>query len=151
MFKSQVKIAKDRNLPIVIHCRGNQDVSNECLSILTGTLPREHLVHRHCFCGNTVEYKQWKEDLPQCKFGISPLIFREDKYPHLRETICDMDLNDIVLESDSPYLQDENGNTALPTVIREIARRLAILHGKTTDEIAAITATNARQLYRLQH
>ena len=38
-FKLQTKMARDKNLPIIIHCRGNKDVSKECLSILTGNLP----------------------------------------------------------------------------------------------------------------
>jgi len=148
-FKLQIKMARDKNLPIIIHCRGNKDISKECLSILTGNLPKEHPVHRHCFNGTHHEYRQWKKALPFCKFGVSPFIFNEDRYPHLRETLCEMDLKDLILESDAPYLQGENGKTALPTVVREVARKLATLHSKTTDQVADITSETARQLYRL--
>lgn len=150
VFQSQIELARTSDLPLIIHCRGNPDTSKECLKLISNTLQENHPVHRHCFNGTIEEYNEWKKDLPQCKFGISPMILNQTQYPQLRETISEMDLNDLLLESDSPYLKDENQNIALPTIIREIARKIAIIHGKTTDEIAAITSSNAKQLYRLE-
>ena len=82
-------------------------------------------------------------------FGVSPFILNEDRYPHLSETLREMELKDLILESDASYLQGENGGTALPTVVREIARKLATLHSKTTDQVDDITSETTRQLYRL--
>lgn len=141
-------MARDKKFLIIIHC-GNKDVSKECLSILTGNFPKKHPVHRNCFNGTHHEYRQWKNALPFCKFGVSPFILNEDRYPHLRESLRKMDLKDLILESDASYLQGENGETALPTVVREIARKLATLHSKTTDQVADITSETTRQLYRL--
>jgi len=147
VFKKQLEIAVTKKLTVVVHCRGKPELSDKCLSILTEILPSNHLVDRHCFNGTYQEYCKWKEALPSCKFGISPCVFQESRYPHLRETIVKMKVEDLVLESDAPYLPGKDGERGLQTVIRDIARRIAILHDETTDSVAKVTSKTSKALY----
>lgn len=148
-FRAQVRIAKDINLPIVIHCRGNEDVTNQCLSTLTDILPKDHPVHRHCFTGNYKEYRRWKKALPACLFGIAPSFLQEHRLPHLQEVLGKINLPDMVLESDAPYFYSSNGTREVPTVVRDIARRVAVTHNCTLEYVAEITSANTRRLYGL--
>lgn len=149
VFQQQLQLAKSTKLPVVIHCRGNEEMNNRCLTTLEKTLDRNHHIHRHCFTENFETYRKWKKAFPDCKFGVSPLLFRTDRCPDLRETIAGMDLRDIIIETDAPFLSRERRRKGSPELVPEIAISLASLFNRPLEDIARVTTSNAMELYRL--
>ncbi|XP_063399041.1 uncharacterized metal-dependent hydrolase YabD-like [Mytilus trossulus] len=146
----QAKIAQQKRLPVVIHCRGNYDTSNECLRCLTDNLPADHHIHRHCFNGSYAEYIKWKIAFPEVKFGISPFLLNEIKYPQFRVLVCKMELRDLLLETDAPYLPGADGSTGSPLLVKDLAEKIANPHNVSTEEVARITTDNAKKLYKIK-
>ena len=59
-FEKQIVLAVKKNLPLVIHCRGDKRLDEQCLNSLTCILPRDFKIHRHCFNGKPDTYNKWK-------------------------------------------------------------------------------------------
>jgi TatD DNase family protein len=60
-------------------------------------------------------------------------------------------LDRLLVETDSPYLAPvpHRGKRNEPANVAHVAAKLADLHGIDADEVARITAENARKLFRL--
>jgi TatD DNase family protein len=73
------------------------------------------------------------------------------KNNELRETIKTLDLKNLVLETDAPFLppQSIRGKPNHPAQIATIAHFLADLRGIPFEELATQTTTNARRLFNL--
>ena len=106
-FKKQIILAIDKNLPLVIHCRGDDRTDELCLNTLAKLVSPTHRIHRHCFNGSVSHYTRWKSTFKNCKFGISPFLLKNKKYPEYRSLICEMNLQDLIMETDAPYIYPE--------------------------------------------
>ena len=73
------------------------------------------------------------------------------KNVELRQLAATVPLERLLVETDSPYLapQPNRGKRNEPAFVRYTAECLAEAHGKSLDELAAITTDNARRLFRL--
>ncbi|XP_063447120.1 3'-5' ssDNA/RNA exonuclease TatD-like [Mytilus trossulus] len=149
VLRVQLELARDYKLPVVIHCRG-KNITARCLDIMSEILDRDHGVHWHCFSQDKRTYENIKRCFPNTKFGISPLLLMEDTYPQLRSQVCEMSLEDIILESDAPYLHPKNYEDSSPILIRSIIQKLSIMFNIPGREIADITTRNAQQLYKFE-
>jgi Tat protein secretion system quality control protein TatD with DNase activity len=59
----------------------------------------------HQFDGNVHNYHNIKQEFPNTKFGISPFLLMDEQHSDFRTKVCEMDLQDILMESDVfPYL-----------------------------------------------
>lgn len=149
-LEKQLEIAKEVKLPVVIHCRGDTRTEENCLNCLTNILPKTHKIHRHCFNGDDSSYSKWKSAFPNCKFGISPFLIMNEKYPDLRAVVCSMKLEDIILETDAPYIHQPSESFGSPMLIQDILSALySMFPAYSTDEIANITTKNCLQLYNI--
>ncbi|XP_063442890.1 putative deoxyribonuclease TATDN2 [Mytilus trossulus] len=154
VLDSQLQLAKAKQLPVVIHCRGlsgEDSTDDRCLDVMRKVLEKDHRIHRHCFGGNIGMYRKWKSYFPNCKFGISPFLLMEEKYPDIRSTVCNMDINDIIIETDAPYLSNKGGRTGCPSMTYDIAQKLANLFNVSLMEVACVTTSNALKLYNIKH
>lgn len=149
IFEAQLKVAKKRNLPVVIHCRGDQRIQSLCLDILCNNLSTDHAIHWHCFNSSLEDYKIKKLAFKNSKFGISPFLLMDNKYPDFRSTVCNMELSDILLETDSPYLSPSKRVPATPLLLQEILWKMATMFNTTQEEIAQTTTVNVKRLYRI--
>lgn len=143
VFREQLAIAREVDLPVVVHMR---DAENEILEVLTGELELPVLLF-HSFDG-TATLTNWVLE-HGAYIGVGGLATRSKAAP-LRVQIARVPLNRIVLETDSPYLVP-NGfkhrrNT--PEAIPWIARMIAELHGSDLARIARETTHNAETLFR---
>ena len=120
-----------------------------CLNTLVRLLPKHFKLHRHCFNGDEMMYRKWKTSFPNCKFGISPFILNDQKYPKYRSLVCNMKLKDIVLETDAPYLHSEFEDFGSPLMIKDICEKLANIFLCSVEEIANITTKNATDVYSI--
>ncbi len=141
-FKRQINWAKELKLPIVIHCRDSFD---EIFSVLEeeqdGTL-RGVL---HCFTGT-------EEQARKCialglMIGLGGVL--TFKNSGLDRAVQNIDLDYIVLETDSPYLAPtpHRGKRNESSYLHLVAEKLASIKDCSVEEIAERTTENSKQLF----
>jgi TatD DNase family protein len=143
-FNTQVGWAKERNLPIVIHTRNS---INETLALLSPLQDGSLSGVFHCF-GDGLEQAGAITDLG-FKLGLGGV--STFKNGGMDKVIPSLDMADIILETDCPYLAPvpHRGKRNEPAYTSLVARRIAELKGLSLSEVDEITSNNARQLFRL--
>lgn len=141
IFIKQIELAEKYDLPIVIHSRESiQDVYD---------ILKEHHARGviHCFSGS-LEMAKLFIDLG-FYLGIGGVLtFKNSK---LKEVVQELSLDNIVLETDSPYLAPEpyRGHTNYPQNIKIIAQALRKIKEVTLDEVSEKTTNNVHKIYNL--
>jgi len=144
-FRFQVKLAKEYNLPIVIHSR---DSFNELFNILDDIHTPELKGVFHCFTGSEEQAHKIVNDYG-FKLGIGGVL--TFKNSGLSEQIKNIDLKHLILETDAPYLAPtpHRGKRNQPAYIPLIAKKLAETKGISIEKVAEITTANAEELFNL--
>ena len=142
LFKKQIELAKRVNLPIVIHSR---DAFQDTYDILKET---NHYGDIHCFSGNLENAKMYIN--LGYYLGIGGVL--TFKNTNLKETIKEIPLDRILLETDSPYLAPtpHRGEQNEPSYIPLIANEMSQILKKDIKEIEKITTENANNLFNLK-
>ena len=146
VFRRQLKQARAAKLPVVIHCR---DAWDDCLAILDEDWRASGLGGIfHCFTGTLAEARSGID------MGFLVSFAANVTYPkmqHLRDVARELPLKVILTETDSPFLppQGRRGKRNEPAFVVEVAQALANVRNLAPDEVAATTAANFRQLFRL--
>lgn len=142
-FRTQIKWAKELNIPIVIHSRKS---TWEAIEIV-----REEKDERlngifHCF-GDDVTAARAIIDL-DFYLGIGGVL--TFKKSGLDKTMKEIDLAHVVLETDAPYLAPTpyRGKRNESAYIRLIAQKLADVKGVSLEEVAKITTQNAQNIFK---
>lgn len=141
LFWAQLELAKERDLPVVIH---NRAADEDCLAILRESKPRGVM---HCFSGDeNFAFACLEIGLHLSFTGI--LTFKNASA--LREVAKKVPLDKIMLETDAPYLAPvpHRGKRNEPAFVPHIAEMLAQLKGVTVEEVARVTTANADRLFR---
>lgn len=143
VFAEQVKWAKELKLPIAIHAREAFDEIFEVLDELND----EHLTGVfHCFTGN-IEQAQHILNYEGFKLGIGGVLtYKKSNLPQVLSTI---DLKNIILETDSPYLSPVpfRGKRNESSFILHVAEKLSDVYQLPLEVIATETSKNALQLF----
>lgn len=141
-FRTQIDKAKELGLPIVIHCR---EAFNEVYEILLEAKDDRLRGVFHCFTG-TVDQANLITDLG-FYLGIGGVVTYKNS--GLDKVVAALDLKDIVLETDSPYLTPVpfRGKPNESSYLIYVARKVAELHGIEVEEVAQITTENADKLF----
>ena len=102
----------------------------------------------HCFTGDVGDAKKIT-DLENFYFGIGGVL--TFKNSGLENTIKEIDIEYLILETDSPYLTPApfRGKRNESKYIINIAEKLAEVKGVSLDKIAEITNKNASNLFKL--
>ncbi len=144
-FETQINWAKKYNLPIVIHARDSFDEIFEVLNRLNDENLRGVF---HCFTG---DLNQAKKVLSYggFKLGIGGVV--TFKKSGLDEVLKNISLENIILETDSPYLAPVpyRGKRNESSYIPLIAEKLSSIYGVSEQEIASVTTLNAINLFEL--
>lgn len=145
-FRRQIELAKRRDLPFIVHCREAEPDVVSVLREVAGAGQLKGIMHS--FCGGRATLDAALELGLHISFA-GMLTFK--KNAELRELAKTVPLDRLLVETDSPYLapQPQRGKRNEPAFVRYTAECLAELHGKTLDEMAAITTANARRLFGL--
>lgn len=141
VFRRQLSLAEKLNLPVVIHTR---DAIQETYEIL-----KEYKVHgvMHCFSGS-IEMAKKFIDLGFC-LGIGGVVtFKNSK---LYQVIEAVNLKNILLETDSPYMAPVpvRGSVNESSNIPYIAKRVAEIKKISVTEVAKTTTKNALLMFDL--
>ena len=143
-FKYQIKLAKQYNLPIVIHCR---EAFDEIFEILEEVKDDKLFGIFHCFTG-TFEQAQ-KAISYNMKLGIGGVVtFKNGK---IDQFIDQIDLKHIVLETDAPYLSPTpfRGKRNESSYIINVLNKLSELYDLPKEEIAKITTENSIDVFKI--
>lgn len=143
-FRTQIRWAKEYNLPIVIHSR---DATNECIEIVAEEKTDNLRGVFHCF-GDSLETAQKIIDLG-FYVGIGGVL--TFKKAGLDIVAKDIPLDKIILETDAPYLAPVpyRGKRNESSYIALVAQKLAEVKDITIKEVANVTSNNALRLYAL--
>ena len=143
-FLYQINLAKKYNLPIVIHARESFD---EIFKILDKEIDNNLTGVFHAFTGNEEQAKKILEW--NFKIGIGGIV--TFKNSGLDQVVNNIDINHIVLETDSPYLAPvpKRGKRNESAYLKYIANKIAEIKNISVEEAAEITTSNAKQLFKL--
>ncbi|MDG1426531.1 MAG: TatD family hydrolase [Flavobacteriales bacterium] len=144
-FIHQIKLAKKYQIPIAIHVREAFDEAIEIVESLNDNTLRGVF---HCFTGSIVEAKR-VIDLKDFYLGIGGVI--TFKNSGLDQTIKEISLKNLILETDSPYLAPVpfRGKRNESKYLTKIAEKIAEIKNMTIKEIAEITTANAKKLFHI--
>lgn len=142
-FREQIKWAKEKELPIVIHCR---EAFDEILSILDEVNDESLQGIFHCFTG-TVEQGRQILDYGGFKLGIGGVV--TFKNSGLDKVVKELGIDDLVLETDAPYLAPApyRGKRNESAYVKEVALKLADIFKISLEEVAKVTTKNAKEIF----
>lgn len=141
-FIQQVKYAIDKGIPFIIHAR---DSFEEVFQALESIGESKFKGVFHAFTG-TKEYADRAIDMGLL-LGIGGIV--TFKNGGLAEVVSEIDLNHLVLETDSPYLAPtpHRGKRNESSYVRLVAEKIAELKACTVQEVAKITTHNAQSIF----
>ncbi|MES1220039.1 MAG: TatD family hydrolase [Bacteroidota bacterium] len=144
VFNEQIAWALHYDIPIVIHSRNSID---ECIQVVSSHQNGKLKGVFHCFSGNVDQAQQIIE--LGFYLGIGGVL--TFKNSGLDVVIKDIDLKNLVLETDAPYLAPVpfRGKRNECSYIKYVAQKLAELKNIDVQEVAGITTANAEKLFRL--
>ena len=145
-FIKQIELAIKYNLPIVIHSR---DAAEDTLEILK-KYPNIKM-DMHCYGYSLEVAKQLLKINPHMKFGIGGVLtFKNSK--KLKEVVEYLDMSNILLETDSPFLAPEplRGTKNEPANTKYVAEYIANMKNISLEEVKKITTTNAISQFDLK-
>jgi TatD DNase family protein len=144
VFRVQIRLARERDLPVVIHTR---EADEDTIAILREEGGAEVRGVLHCFTG-TATLAAAGLDLG---FYISLAgIITFPKAAALREAIADVPLDRLLTETDSPFLAPvpHRGKRNEPAYLSRVVATLAELRGLAAADLATQTAANFHALFR---
>jgi TatD DNase family protein len=145
-FRRQLRMARERGLPISIHTR---EAEADTLAILDEEWKDSGIGGViHCFTG-TREFAEQAIERGFCISFSGVVTFK--KAGDLRETALRIPIERLLIETDSPFLAPApyRGRRNEPAYVVETARALAELRGATPEEIGRATSENFKRLFKL--
>lgn len=144
-FKKQIEWAKKLELPIVIHCR---EAFDEILSILDEVNDEQLSGIFHCFTGS-LEQANHILNYGDFKMGIGGVV--TFKNSGLDKVVEQLNLKDLVLETDAPYLAPVpfRGKRNESAYVSRVAEKLAEIFQLPLAKIAQQTTVNALEIFKI--
>ena len=143
IFISQIKLAIELNLPLIIHIR---DANEDSLRILKEYEDKLVGGVLHCFNASPILL----ELSSKFYYGIGGVLtFKNAK--KLVEILPKIPLNRLLIETDAPYLTPEphRGKRNEPAFTTFVADKMSDILGMSRDEIEGLTTQNAIRLFRI--
>jgi TatD DNase family protein len=160
VFRAQLDLAAELELPVVIHLREKDDAADgpcfeDAMSILeewvAGLGVDKEALRKspgvlHSFSGSLATAQQ-AIDLNFCIGITGPVTFKNAQ--RKQEMVAGLPLEHLLIETDAPYLapHPHRGKRNEPAFVSEIADKIAQLQSRSREEVAAITTSNAARLF----
>jgi TatD DNase family protein len=144
-FRTQIKWAKELKLPIVIHAR---DSFREIFNVVDKEKDENLTGVFHSFSGTYGEAQHIIE--LGFKIGINGIV--TFKNSSLDDVVKQIDINHLVLETDSPFLSPEpkRGKRNESSHVLYIAEKIARIKELSVEEVGEITTENAKTLFNIK-
>lgn len=141
----QIRLARELNLPVVIHSR---EADSDTLDILRAEGAHETGGVFHCFSGN-MDFAKQALDLGFYLSFTGVVTF--PKAEALREVVKKIPIEKMLVETDCPYLAPAPNRSKRnePAFVAATAAEIARVKGLSVDDVARITTLNARDLFGL--
>jgi TatD DNase family protein len=142
-FRAQIELALENNLAIVVHTR---DAREETLDVLYEYRTNISRGIIHCFS----EDLSFALEAINMNFAIGiGGIITYPKNNDLRHIVSEVDLHNIVLETDAPFLPPQiiRGKQNHPKYIKTVAEYIAHLLGQSYETVAQITTQTACKIF----
>jgi TatD DNase family protein len=145
VFRKQIQLARELQLPIIIHDR---DAHQDIVDILREEKADEVGGIMHCFSGSLEMAKECLAMNFYISFG-GPVTFKNAKKP--KEIAKEIPLDRLLIETDCPYLTPEpyRGKRNETGYVRYVAETIAGLRGMESQELARVTFENAKRVFRM--
>lgn len=159
-FSTQIKLAAELNLPLIVHCRSSSvksdDAYRDLYEILLPITSHLKAFVLHCYQGDTEVTKKFLE-LPNIYFSFAGNV----TYPTKKALIGTKDdllgvvkmipLERIFTETDCPFLapQEKRGERNEPAYVMLTAQKMAELKNISLDELGQITEKSAKKVFGL--
>lgn len=141
-LRIQIRWAKEKKWPIILHCRESMD---ETIAIIKEEKTEDLKGIFHCFSGSLEQAKEIIE------LGFLLGIGGVSTYKNggLDKVLPEIGLEHLVLETDGPYLAPvpHRGKRNSPEYIPIIAERVGDLTACTVDQVSQITLENSNQIF----
>ncbi len=160
VFREQLDLATELELPVVVHLREKGDAADgpcyeDAMNILeewvAGLGPEKETLKKkpgvlHSFSGS-LETAQRAIGLNFCIGLTGPVTFKNAKVK--QEIVAQLPLENLLIETDAPYLapHPHRGKRNEPAFVAEIADKIAGLQSRNQEEVAIITTRNATRLF----
>lgn len=143
-FRAQVELALKHDLPIVVHTR---DAWQEMADIIEEYRGRGLRGVFHAFSADAEMYERLRR-CGEFVFGIGGVV--TFKKSALAEVVKVMRLEDLVVETDAPYLTPtpHRGTRNESSYVRFVAAKIAELQGVDYEVVAEQTTANAKRIFR---
>ena len=144
VFRKQLIIAKECDLPVIIH---NRDSDDDLLEILEQEQDGNLRGVLHCFSSSLEALNK----ALQLGMHISFTGNITYKKSTLNEVVATTPLDKIMIETDSPYMTPvpHRGKRNEPAHVRFVAEKIAEIQGTTVENIFTMTTNTAKHLFRL--
>lgn len=139
LFNKQLDLAEKYNLPVIIHIR---EAMQETFDVLKKRKLKGVI---HCYSGSIEMAREFIKI--GYKLGIGGVL--TFKNSRLSEVIEKLDIKDILLETDSPYLSPEpfRGRKNNPSNVYYVAKKIAEIKNIKVDEVIEKTTNNCKELF----
>ncbi len=146
VFRQQIRLAREVQLPIVIHDR---DAHEDVLHILREENAKEVGGVMHCFSGDLA----FMEACLELNFYIGlggPVTFKNAKLP--KEIAKNVPDNRLLIETDCPYLAPHpyRGKRNETGYVHLVAKQIAKLRGISYEQLAERTMENGKRLFGIK-
>ena len=141
-FARHIKMAKDHNKALVIHDR---DSHRAVLDLLIQEVPPEKTIF-HCYSGDAEMAKECIANNYILSFA-GTVTFKNA--PELREAVVLVPVEQLLVETDSPFLapMPNRGSLNTPAQIPNTLRVMADLRGESVDYLAGAISENAERIF----
>ena len=142
VFKKQLQLAKEMNLPVIVH---NRNADNEIIHIIQQVSPIQGVAH--CFTSDLITAKTFL-DLGFYISFAGNLTYKNNELPEIAKEIP---LDRLLIETDAPFLSPipYRGKENEPSRIKYTANKLAECHAVSCEIIELATQNNANKLFNL--
>ncbi len=143
VFRAQLAVARERDLPVVIHTR---EAEADTLRILGERGQVDTRGVFHCFSGDAAAARRALET----GYYVSiPGIVSFPKAEALREAVAEIPLDRLLIETDSPYLAPIpfRGKRNEPAHVARVADAVAAARRISTAEVADAVSRNFARLF----
>ena len=140
-FGMQLELAKELNLPVVIHDR---EAHQQSLETVKASGVRRGVFH--CFSG---DYEMAKKCIDLGFYISIPGVVTYDKSKTLQDVAARTPLSSLLVETDAPYLTPvpHRGKRNEPSYVIHTAKKVAEIRGMPLEEVARQTSLNALNLF----
>jgi TatD DNase family protein len=145
-LRKQIRIAKERDLPVIFHHR---DAFDDFVRILREEFAPGMRGVIHCFTGDSAQAQTYVNEFGLL-LGIGGVVTFKTADP-LRTAVAGAGMSSIVFETDCPYLAPipHRGKRNEPAFVTQTARFVAELLDLSYEGVCDASTANARALFKL--